>query len=65
MVHDLSGSRIARVPVPVVGSGRFPAAWDGTDGRGALVPPGLYLLRLEVETDRGSDAALATVPVVY
>ena len=65
VVHDLSGSRIARVPVPVVGSGRFPAAWDGTAGRGALVPPGLYLLRLEVETDRGSDAALATVPVVY
>ena len=65
VVYDLSGMRIARVPVPAVGSGRFPAAWDGTDGGGALVPPGLYLLRLEVETDRGSDAALATVPVVY
>ena len=65
VVYDLSGSRVVSVPVPAVGSGRFPAAWDGTDGGSALVPPGLYLLRLEVATDRGSDAALATVPVVY
>ena len=64
-VYDLSGSRVARVPVPAMGSGRFPAAWDGTDEGNGLVPPGLYLLRLEVETDRGSETALATVPVVY
>ena len=63
-VFDLSGSRIASVLLPAAGSGRFPAAWDGTDGNN-LVPPGLYLLRLEVETDRGSETALATVPVVY
>ena len=64
-VFDLSGSRIASVLLPAAGSGRFPAAWDGTDDGNDLVPPGLYLLRLEVETDRGSETALAAVPVVY
>ena len=64
-VFDLSGSRIASVLLPAAGSGRFPAAWDGTDDGNDLVPPGLYLLRLEVETDRGSETGLASVPVVY
>ena len=32
VVYDLSGSRVVSLPVPAVGSGRFPAAWDGTDG---------------------------------
>ena len=64
-VFNLAGARITELPLAIAGSGRYPAAWDGTGADGTLVAPGLYLLRLDVGTDRGSDTALATVPVVY
>ena len=64
-VYDLTGRMVAGVSAPAGDSGRFPADWDGRDDGGALVPPGLYLIRLEVETDRNADVAVATVPVVY
>ena len=64
-VFALNGQRVAVVPVAATGSGRFPAQWTGRDESGDLVPPGLYLVRLEVASDRESQAAVAAVPVVY
>ena len=65
IVYDLAGRRVAEASAPPGGSGRFPAVWDGTDDAGDLLPPGVYLLRLEVETDRHTDIAVATVPLIY
>ena len=64
-VFTLGGDPIADIPVTAVGSGRFPATWDGVGKGGDLVPPGIYLLRLEVDADKGRASALATFPVVY
>ena len=50
-VYDLSG-RLVRVlldgPMPV---GRHTVSWRGADRSGATVPPGIYLLRIEIEAD--------------
>lgn len=40
-------------------------AWDGKDNGGALVPPGIYLYRIEVESETESGVAAGTVAVVY
>ena len=64
-VFALNGERGAVVPVVGTGSGRFPAEWTGRDESGVLVPPGLYVVRLEVASDREPQAAVAAVPVAY
>ncbi|NKB69124.1 MAG: hypothetical protein GKR89_18805 [Candidatus Latescibacteria bacterium] len=39
--------------------------WDGTDGQGGIVPPGLYLIQVEVEGDARSSASVRTFGVAY
>ncbi|MSR82416.1 MAG: hypothetical protein EXS58_05750 [Candidatus Latescibacteria bacterium] len=43
----------------------LPGYWDGTDNRGNLVRPGVYLYRLEVTVDEGKLQRLGVVSVVY
>lgn len=40
-------------------------AWDGRDEGGALVPPGMYILRLKVEGDARTETVSRLVSVVY
>jgi FlgD Ig-like domain len=44
-VLDLSGRRIATLSVAAQGAGRVRASWNGTDGEGRALPPGVYLIR--------------------
>jgi hypothetical protein len=39
--------------------------WDGRDGSGELVPAGIYICRIRVESDAGDHAVYRTVGVVY
>ena len=64
-IYDLSGRKVGEVGTgagPV--SGLFRVEWDGSGERGTL-PPGLYLLQLEVEADTGQDQAGRLVSVAY
>ena len=63
-VLDLTGRQVANLETAAWGSGRFSASWDGRTG-GELLPPGLYLLRLAVAADSGTDTALALFPLIY
>jgi hypothetical protein len=64
-IHDLSGRRIRSV----VKSGQFNGPqlilWDGRDEGGDLVPPGIYLVRLSIDTDTGTDERSLAVGVAY
>ena len=64
-IHDLSGRRIRSV----VKSGQFNGPqlilWDGRDEGGDLVPPGVYMVRLSIDTDTGSDERSLAVGVAY
>ena len=66
-VYDLSGRRMAQIPVAAGSSGRYSdVRWDGRASAGGdLVPPGSYLLRLEVRSDASTESAVSLVRVVY
>ena len=54
-LYTLAGQRVRSVEATVLG-GRRQLAWDGRDEAGELVPPGLYMCQIEVDTD-AEDAA--------
>ena len=64
--YDLSGRQVwgfeeerARA------SGLYEIAWPGVDHAGTPVPPGVYLLRVEVDADADVDVKAALVRAVY
>ena len=61
---DLSGRKVAEV-VSQRASGEWTEIWDGTDVSGNLMPPGMYILRMEVETDETIDTVTEAVALVY
>ena len=46
-------------------SGRFALAWDGVLANGDVTAPGLYLLRLEVDSDQGKEALQRVIALAY
>lgn len=64
-LFDVSGRRLATIFEHQGGNGTYDLAWDGTDGQGDLLPPGVYLMRFEVEGDALSSAAVRAVGLAY
>lgn len=64
-VYDVSGRRVGLVDESWLGSGRYVGVWDGRDEGGALLPPGLYVVDLRVETDQGMTQRQVIVSLVY
>jgi len=64
-VWDLSGRRVHQVYEGWDGVGAYERMWDGRDGSGRRVPPGLYLYRISVEADHQTVAAVKPLQVVY
>lgn len=74
-IHDLSGRRVADLKQPSLIAGTYladdasgpdsPGYWDGTDGAGNRVPPGIYVYRVEVQLDTGDEVMVGTVAVAY
>ena len=65
-IFDLAGRRWRDLSVERLHpSGPHRLVWDGRDQQGRLVPPGLYVMRLGLETDAGAAQAVRLVRVVY
>lgn len=70
-ILDMAGRRMRRLIDAEGGNGvydteRLPElGWDGKDEEGARVPPGLYLVQVEVEGDARSSASVRTFGVAY
>ena len=64
-VFDLRGRCLWRAGPSGREAGRHAVLWDGRDQSGRLVGPGLYLVRVAVETDRQREERMACVAVVY
>ena len=73
VLYDLSGRLVGRA-VQVQGgrviesigkAGELQFTWDGRSPSGALVPPGIYLCRIQVEADQGDEKVVLPIHVVY
>ena len=55
-IYDLSGRavRILDVQKPIV-AGKYSIDWAADDERGQVVPPGIYILRINVDADSDSQ----------
>ena len=68
-VYDLTGRLVktiynsASVASAYVGTNAF--VWDGRDDMGNLVRPGLYILKVEIDSDNGGEVEYRTITVVY
>ena len=65
VLYDLRGGRIGEVFRGPATSGQFQMEWDGRDQAGTLLDPGIYILRVEVDTDRGIQARERIVSLAY
>ncbi len=64
-IYDLSGRRVRVVMADHAQSGAFDPAWDGTNDERQIVPPGMYLVRVEIDVDGGLVTRVHPVSVAY
>jgi len=62
---NLSGQRVRRLTGGVQGAGRHVLRWDGRDDAGQLVVPGVYLVRIGANTDRGKVVRFGSIATAY
>ena len=64
-VYDLSGRIVKEIYTGLDSSRRYQRTWDGTNNSGDRVAPGIYLVRVEIDTDAGIESRTAVVSLVY
>ncbi len=64
-VHDLAGRPVRRLQESGALNGPQHVTWDGLDESGSIAPPGLYILRLSIDTDTGSEERSLLVGLAY
>lgn len=65
LVYDLQGSLVREVYAGGDRAGRYGRPWNGRDSAGRLVAPGLYICRVEVDTDRRQERRTVVAAVAY
>lgn len=64
-LYDLSGRIIRRLQNSGALNGPQQLIWDGRNEGGDMAPPGLYLLRLSIDTDTGTEDRTLLVGLAY
>ena len=64
-VYALDGRQVAERPMGQQRFGAQSVRWDGRDGGGALLMPGLYLLEVSPAAERAGMRLLRTLAIVY
>ena len=64
-VYDLAGQRVRQLRGERGKSARYQLDWDGRDEQGRMAVPGIYLVRIAVEADSGSEEKLKQIGLVY
>ena len=65
LIYDLSGRLVRRLVDGEAISGRFRQAWNGRDGAGNIVPPGHYIVSIQLRAGTGSVREVKMVRVTY
>lgn len=64
-ILDLAGRRVRTLFEGVENVGTSVRQWDGRDPSGQLMPPGVYLARIDVDADRASSSQTLLLHLVY
>jgi hypothetical protein len=64
-IYTLSGALVRRLSSEKGESDIYLTKWDGKNDDGDRVPPGVYIVRVSVDTDSGGESKAGTVSVVY
>jgi hypothetical protein len=64
-IFDLSGRQVRTLKAAGQRAGRIEVDWDGLDGAGQRLPPGLYLYRLSVDSDAASGQHSGLLALTY
>ena len=64
-LFDLSGRTVRRLQNSGAVNGPQLLTWDGRNEDGAMAPPGIYLLRLSIDTDTGNENRTLLVGLAY
>ena len=64
-IYSLAGNQVRQLSVALQTAGPQSLEWDGRNEAGHIVPPGLYLVWLEVATDDGGHAQTRLLGVAY
>ena len=59
-IYDLTGSHLRTLDLDAAGF-----AWDGRDDAGAVLPPGVYICRIQMEADSGDQSVYRTISLAY
>ncbi|MBT6144104.1 MAG: hypothetical protein HOH74_01665, partial [Gemmatimonadetes bacterium] len=64
-IFDLAGRLVRRVDAELAGSSASQLQWDGRDDNELLMPPGLYVFRLAIESDGGTQDRVGHIALAY
>ena len=64
-IYDVSGRQIRSIETVRSSAGNIDLRWDGLDRNGQLVPPGLYMYRINIGSDDSKDVHSGILSVVY
>ncbi len=64
-VRDVAGGLVREVYHGLDAAGRHRRPWDGLDGHGQRVAPGVYICRVEVATEEGRRQRAGVIAVTY
>lgn len=59
-IYDLTGSHLRTLDLDATGF-----AWDGRDAAGAVLPPGVYICRIQMEADSGDQSVYRAISLAY
>ena len=62
-IRDLLGRKVRGIYSGLDGIGHFERVWDGRNGEGETVPPGIYIWRVSGELERGRAARTGAFPI--
>ena len=64
-ISDLSGRRVRLLAATSLGIGAYEEFWDGRDDSDRVVPPGIYLYVVEIDSDREEIRKMGLLYVAY
>ena len=64
-IHELSGRHVRELFAGEQGGGSYAIPWDGTNDAGQIVPPGIYIVRIDLDSDSNDARVAMSVALAY